>query len=369
MKLIVIKFPHEPEKFCEDVCKMAEKLAYDITAVVSAEKNPATPSINGCPVVSLNQIFNLQWDAAVLACGDNFFDDFVAKMIAWKIGTREQFKNPNWLLKQLMIKKYEDCADPVIQETLDYWRTNDISIFNQHTDMSYGTLDRVFFDEKCGLPYIHFKTVGGDWRRMYYPQDEKFYIHNGEQFVFCLMKEQRPTSPHLYTTAEHNVCAGDTLIDAGVCEGNFALRYVDLCSKIYLFEPDPRWLEPLKQTFKDYRGKVEIFPCFVSDITERNVTRIDDALPNLRGENIFLKMDVEGSEPDALRGAEKLLTNNHVRASVCTYHHAEDLVRVKSILQRYGYTTSTSDGYMVFLFDSEIYHTADFRKGVVRAVN
>ena len=58
MKLIVIKFQHEPEKFCEDVCKMADQLAYDIAAVVSAEKNPATPSINGCPVVSLNQIFN-----------------------------------------------------------------------------------------------------------------------------------------------------------------------------------------------------------------------------------------------------------------------------------------------------------------------
>lgn len=114
---------------------------------------------------------------------------------------------------------------------------------------------------------------------------------------------------------------------------------------------------------------MEIIPRFVSDITERNVTRIDDALPNLRGENIFLKMDVEGSEPDALRGAEKILTNNHVRASICTYHHAEDLVRVKSILQRFGYTTSTSDGYMVFLFDSDIFNTADFRKGVVRAVN
>ena len=183
------------------------------------------------------------------------------------------------------------------------------------------------------------------------------------------MKEQEPTSPHLYTTAKHDVHAGDIVIDAGVCEGNFALKYVDICSKIYLFEPDQRWYEPLKQTFKDYRDKVEIFPCFVSDITEHNVTRIDDALPNLRGKNIFLKMDVEGSEPDALRGAENLLTNNRVRASICTYHNADDLVRVKSILQRFGFTTSTSDGYMVFVFDRNIYRTADFRKGVVRAVN
>lgn len=369
MKLIVVKFSHEPEKFCEDVCSMADKLAYDITAVVSLEEKITTPSIKGHPVVPLNQIYNLQWDAAVLACGGNFFNDFVAQMVDLKIGTAEQLKNPNWLLKQLMIKKYEDSTDPVIQETIDYWRTNALTVFNQHVDENRGTFDRVFFDAECNLPYIHFKTVGGDWRRMYYPQDKKFYIHNDEQFVFCLMKEQQPTSPHLYTTAEHDVHAGDILIDAGVCEGNFALRYVDLCSKLYLFEPDPIWHEPLKQTFKDYRDKVEIIPCFVSDITEHNVTRIDDALPNLRGKNIFLKMDVEGSEPDALRGAEKILTNNHVRASVCTYHHADDLVRVKSLLQRYGYKTSTSNGYMIFIWDREIFNTADFRKGVVRAVN
>lgn len=369
MKLIVIKFQYEPEKFCEDVCSMAEKLAYDITAVVSMEEKIATPSINGHPVVPLNQIRNLQWDTAILACGNKIFDDIVAQMVDLKIGTDEQFKSPYWLLKQLMIKKYEDSTDPVIQETLDYWRTHAMSVFNQHIDESRGTFERVFFDEECNLPYIHFKTIGGDWRRMYFPQERKFFIYNGEKFVNNLMMEQQPTSPHLYTTAEHNVHADDILIDAGVCEGNFALRYVDICSKIYLFEPDPRWLEPLKQTFKDYRDKVEIIPRFVSDITEHNVTRIDDAMPNLRGKNIFLKMDVEGSEPNALRGAEKLLTNNNVRASICTYHHADDLVRVKSILQRYGYKTSTSDGYMIFVWDREIFNTADFRKGVVRAVN
>ena len=369
MKLVIIKFPHDVPQFFEDVCTMAENLAYDITAVVSLEKNPATTSIKGYPVVPLTKIYDLQWDVAILVDGGNFFDDFVDKMVAWKIGTREQFKNSFWLLKQFMIKKYEDCADPVIQETMKFWQTNDFSVFNQHLDFNVGISDFVFLDDQCNLPYIHFKTVSGDWRKMYYPQDEKFYTYKGKKVLSNLMKEQEPTSPHLYTTAKHDVHAGDIVIDAGVCEGNFALKYVDICSKIYLFEPDQRWYEPLKQTFKDYRDKVEIFPCFVSDITEHNVTRIDDALPNLRGKNIFLKMDVEGSEPDALRGAENLLTNNRVRASICTYHNADDLVRVKSILQRFGFTTSTSDGYMVFVFDRNIYRTADFRKGVVRAVN
>ena len=96
---------------------------------------------------------------------------------------------------------------------------------------------------------------------------------------------------------------------------------------------------------------------------------IDDALPDLHGKNIFLKMDVEGAEPRALRGAKKILTNNKVKASVCTYHNADDLIKVKSIFQDYGFKTSTSAGYMIFLWDPNIWNTADFRKGIVYAEN
>ena len=80
-------------------------------------------------------------------------------------------------------------------------------------------------------------------------------------------------------------------------------------------------------------------------------------------------MDVEGAEPKALRGAKKILTSNKVRASVCTYHNADDLIKVKSILQSYGFKTSTSAGYMVFFYNFDTFDTADFRKGIVYAEN
>ena len=205
---------------------------------------------------------------------------------------------------------------------------------------------------------------------MYYSKgDEQIQVRNGEKAVVNLLTEQVPTSPHLYVTDEHKVNAGDIIIDAGVCEGNFALKYIDICSKMYLFEPDEIWQEPLRRTFENYRDKVEIIPRFVSDATDEKNTTIDDALGDLRGENIFLKMDVEGAEPKALRGAKKILTNNKVRASVCTYHNADDLIKVKTIFQDFGYKTSTSAGYMIFIYDPQIFMTADFRKGIVYAEN
>lgn len=369
MRIIIIKLPYIHPSLCEKLCELAEKLEYNIAGIISLDLQEKLTTIGNYRVYPLNAILNLQWDVAVFACDDNVLDDLAPKMLELGIGTREQFKNPYWLLKQLMILKYEDVDDPAIQETLEYWKTHEISVFNQHLDGKDSELHRVFFDSECDLPYIQFKTDSGVWRKMYYPRNEKFFIHEGEKFVRGLMAEQLPTSPHLYIKGEHKVNAGDIVIDAGVCEGNFALRYVDICAKMYLFECDSKWLEPLSQTFKDYRDKVEIIPRFLSNVTDDKNITIDDALPDLRGENIFIKMDIEGAEPRALRGAKRILTNNRVKASICSYHNTDDLFKIKAILQSYGYRTSTSAGYMVFIWDARIFDTADFRKGIVYAEN
>ena len=365
MKIIVLRFPYAPEHFLNNACLMAERLGWDIEGIVSFDLNEKGTS--KYPIYPLNEINNLSWDVAIYGCEDKDFAEIRPRMIELGIGKEEQFKNNFWLLKNLMTKKYEDFADPVIQETLEWWKTHDLSVFNQH--IQNGTLDKVFFDETCNLPYVWFDIAGGDVSKMYFPKNYSFKVQDGEKFVADILAEQIPTSPHLYITDEHKVQAGDVIIDAGVCEGNFALKYVDICSKMYLFEPEESWQEPLRQTFKDYLDKVEIIPKFVSDVTnEKNIT-IDDALPDLSGENIFLKMDVEGAEPKALRGAKRILTNNKVRASVCTYHNSDDLIKVKNIFQGLGYQTSTSAGYMIFTYDPNIFNTADFRKGIVYAVN
>lgn len=370
MRLVIMKFPYVPDSLCEKTCAAAEHLEYEIVGIVTLEKNPATPEIKGYPILPLIKIFDLKWDAAILVCDDKtLLNDTVPKLVKLGIGSADQFKSRLWLLKQIMTLKYEDCADPVIQETLKYWQTNDLSVFNQLMNLNEGVADKVFRDADDGLPYIYFKTIGGDYRKLYFPREKKFDTYDGAEFVVDILFEQRPTSPHLYTTGDHQVQAGDVLIDAGVGEGNFALRYVDICSKLYLFEPASFWLESLNQTFKDYRDKVEIIPRYVADVTSDDCIAIDDALPDLHGKNIFLKMDVEGAEPSALRGAKKLLTNNKVRASVCTYHNADDIIKVKSIFRKYGFRTATSAGYMVFTYDPNIFDTADFRKGVVYAAN
>ena len=184
-----------------------------------------------------------------------------------------------WILQQVMIKKYEDVQDSAIQETLKYWENHELSVFNQHTEENPHTYDEVFFDEKIGLPYINFATIENKIRRMYYPKDSEFYCKdNGKKYVLDILREQLPTSPHLYIKDNHKVEEGDVLIDAGVCEGNFSLRYADICSKIYLFEPDKRWFESLYYSFKYCWNKVEFIPKGVSNLTSADSVTLDDAV-------------------------------------------------------------------------------------------
>ena len=195
MKIIVLRFPYAPENFLEISCFMAERLGYEIEGIVSFDLNEKGTS--SYPLYPLNEIGKLSWDVAIYACEDGDFNDIRPRMVELGIGRSEQFKNRFWLLQQFMTKKYEDCADPAIQETLEWWKTHELSLFNQHIQI--GTLHKVFFDETCGLPYIFFQTVDGERRKMYYPKNyKKFHIKDGEKLVPDLLIEQLPTSPHLY---------------------------------------------------------------------------------------------------------------------------------------------------------------------------
>jgi hypothetical protein len=47
----------------------------------------------------------------------------------------------------------------------------------------------------------------------------------------------------------------------------------------------------------------------------------------------FVKMDVEGSEPDALDGATRLITRHRPRLAVCVYHAPDHLWRIPAAVR------------------------------------
>ena len=70
---------------------------------------------------------------------------------------------------------------------------------------------------------------------------------------------------------------------------------------------------------------------------------LDEAFQKYNFSPTYLKMDVEGAELEALKGAEKTIRQRLPVLAVCVYHRYDDLWRIPSYLH------SLSDKYSLFL--------------------
>jgi hypothetical protein len=152
---------------------------------------------------------------------------------------------------------------------------------------------------------------------------------------------------------------GKTLLDIGTAEGIFALDSIDYVQKVYLFECDEAWIEPLKLTFQPYKEKVVFVHKYVSDNDDENCVSLDSFMENKEHDQLFIKMDIEGEELTALHGVEKILTNGkNISLAICTYHRENDAKNISHFLTSLGYDCEFTMGMMQF--------EMQIRKGICR---
>lgn len=200
---------------------------------------------------------------------------------------------------------------------------------------------RVLHDNNSGLKYVIHQD-----KRLYFKKDwteEK--IKNYYNF---LLIEQDKESPHCYFPDSCSVDKDNIVLDAGSAEGNFSLSIIEEVNKIYLFEPDQDWIEPLKATFEPWKEKVKIINRFVSDKNADNHIKLDDLI-DVKVKVNLIKADVEGYELRLLKGAIRILQDSHPSLLLCTYHNPEDAENTEKFLQNSSYNYTFSDGYMIFL--------------------
>ena len=156
----------------------------------------------------------------------------------------------------------------------------------------------------------------------------------------------------------------DVMLDCGACYGDTA-AWARRCgvAKVYSFEIDPGNLQIMERTFADNQltDMAEAIPMALgaapgtlwykaapqnpgggivrSDPMENStpvpVTTVD-AFCSERGITPgFIKMDIEGSEYDALRGAEQTIRRCKPRLAICLYHRLDDMWRIPLLLKQF----------------------------------
>lgn len=148
-------------------------------------------------------------------------------------------------------------------------------------------------------------------------------------------------------------------LDVGAYNGNTIedfIGFVGSYDKIYAFEPFSSSSEIIKNknfinteiitaAASDYTGKKEFY-CnnygnltMVTTILEEGANHekitldtvsIDDVLKGKKA--TFIKMDIEGSELDALHGAEQTIRKYKPFLAICVYHKKEDLITIPSYI-------------------------------------
>lgn len=154
----------------------------------------------------------------------------------------------------------------------------------------------------------------------------------------------------------------EIMVDCGAYDGDTALEFVKQCPNykhIYAFEPDMDNFEKLKHNTRDLnitciqkgvynKDGVLYFKqsgdngggCFnVCGDVELPVCAID----SLGGGATFIKMDIEGSELEALKGAQQTIKNFKPKLAICIYHKKEDLITIPQ------YILSLNKNYKLYL--------------------
>lgn len=329
---------------------------YEILAFADNDQNKWGKDFHNKKIISPSQISEYEYDKIVIC--SSYYEE-IRKQCTDELGISKNCivlgeDLIKYFLKTLK-KKYFDCEDQEILDILKHYEVKGFNIFGTY-NAHEGKKSLVYRDTD-NAPYILFEG-----KKMYYPMTFCFFHQNGQEYVKDVLGEQGELSPHKYIRTPEDIPENAVIVDAGVCEGNFALRYIEKAKKIYLIEPDHIWMDALKKTFAPYSDKVVFCEKFLGNNDTKDTIKLD----SLVKENInFLKMDIEGAEIDALSGGAQILTCSNAKCAICSYHKQYDERNIKALLKTYGYRTSTSKGYMFFIHDTTIKDSLDFRRGIV----
>jgi hypothetical protein len=265
-------------------------------------------------------------------------------------------------LRRLILHTYGTTKDPEIRQIVEYIGGHPHLDLEQDTrplsaaaECARPTDFSVHRADSCPFPSV---VIGKN--EVYFPAD--FSDARVQAAVATACCEAHPESPHAYLSDAFHVDPGDVAVLAGASDGIFCLSIVERVARVYLFEPDRRWIEPLGLTLAPWKDKVNVVPLFLGNREGEGWTTLDRYLAAKEPVVNYLQADVEGGEMDVLQGAQEMLRKSRpARASICCYHKRGDEEQLAGKLTALGFETAYSPGYYLQ------YRYPYLRRGVIRA--
>jgi len=146
-------------------------------------------------------------------------------------------------------------------------------------------------------------------------------------------------------------------IDAGGFDGSSTkcffkwLRDYEIDGKSIVFEPNPVLYDECKEKLKDYNNVKIVnkglwhknetlkfhkasFSSHIDSYGEEIIeaTSLDEHLKDETEPVTFIKMDIEGAELNALKGAEQIIKKYKPKLAICIYHKPEDVWEIPNLL-------------------------------------
>lgn len=171
---------------------------------------------------------------------------------------------------------------------------------------------------------------------------------------------------HAYEYSGSCISKGDWVIDVGACEGFFIYYALERGANVLAIEPVHKLAKCLEMTFaaEIAQGKVKVLRTLIGmDGGQKNISIaplsvygsnklvypqgniICEECPQYTIDQLlaagivtrvdFIKMDIEGSEVEALYGAEQTVKKFKPRLSLCAYHHADHARQLQELILSY----------------------------------
>lgn len=176
--------------------------------------------------------------------------------------------------------------------------------------------------------------------------------------VYLMGDISEVVSPSTEEYFDENIVLTDkeVFVDCGGFDGDTAVKFIERCGGKYddiiIFEPELCKKADIENNMSDYHYKfyqagvwsentrlyfnaLETVGSHVSE-TESDYTievmALDETVYDKRP--TFIKMDIEGSEQEALKGCKRIIKDFRPKLAVCVYHKPDDLYEIPALIKR-----------------------------------